>query len=50
MDATRTDPELYQGIVYLDGGRSHLLEEWRRVYCFPMSLRAAFQQAGQAAC
>jgi hypothetical protein len=50
MDATRTDPELYQGIVYLDGGRGHLLEEWRRVYCFPMSLRTVFQQAGQAAC
>jgi hypothetical protein len=47
MQAARTDPELEQGILWLDGGRGHLLTEWRRIYTFPMSLRRAFQQAAQ---
>jgi hypothetical protein len=47
MQAARTDPELEQGIIWLDGGRGHLLKEWQRIYGFPMSVRPAFQQAAQ---
>ena len=50
MDASRSDPKLFRGIICLDGRRCHLLKDWCHIYLFPWSLRTAFQQAGQAAC
>jgi len=47
MDAARTDRNLAQGILWLDGWRGHLFKEWCRVYRFPTTLRTVFQQAAQ---